>query len=610
MEKNLPAAGHEKNNHANCTLVSRSDTKGFITYANDALVEASGYAREELNGKHFNTLYHPDMPPALLDDMKLVLKQGLPWHGIVKSLRKDGGYFWSEARVVPMRKNGETIGYMSVSNKLGENLSPADVARAETAFQHSTKNCSGWKKLLSVKNGMALGIVFVTLMMIAGGVLGISGLKLSNHAMRALYYEEMEPVRAIGRINFLMADNRAQVALALHHNPERSHGESDHSLSMHLAVIEKNRKEIDNLWDSYSKLPRSGAERQLSDEYWLARGRYVEEGLKPAKAALEQGDYQAAESLLLKNVNPLYREANRKVESLLTHLSSKAESNFLSVAERNENISAIATVGVAFGILAVMLSGFFFFRGTVAPLEEAINALERITEGNLSDTVNSSGYGEPGRVMAAVAVMQINLKVMMDEIRQSSHSIHEQCHHLNHTMMNLAEHSEEQHDRVYQTLDSITRSSNELSKLARDAEAVVHVAENSENLIEAILAEHFPDEHSQAAPPESEGGALPGDREQNTAESTADATEKDSMPVKHIVPNAVILGNREVTQMSRELYVAARVEAFSLEEGASQMNQVASLIVENREEVQGAWATSQRLEKTANELDKLVKYFE
>jgi methyl-accepting chemotaxis protein len=69
-------------------------------------------------------------------------------------------------------------------------------------------------------------------------------------------------------------------------------------------------------------------------------------------------------------------------------------------------------------------------------------------------------------------------------------------------------------------------------------------------------------------------------------------------------------GNRELTKMSQELAGAARIEAFSAEETASQMNQVAALIVENRGEVQGAWAASQQLEQAAQELDKLVKNFE
>jgi methyl-accepting chemotaxis protein len=53
-----------------------------------------------------------------------------------------------------------------------------------------------------------------------------------------------------------------------------------------------------------------------------------------------------------------------------------------------------------------------------------------------------------------------------------------------------------------------------------------------------------------------------------------------------------------------------RLEAFSLGDTVAQMNQVAMLIVENRGEVQEAWAASQQLERTAGELDKLVKYFD
>jgi methyl-accepting chemotaxis protein len=62
--------------------------------------------------------------------------------------------------------------------------------------------------------------------------------------------------------------------------------------------------------------------------------------------------------------------------------------------------------------------------------------------------------------------------------------------------------------------------------------------------------------------------------------------------------------------LAQEVACAARMQAFAVDDVAAQLKQIAALIVQNREEVQGAWAASQQLEQTARELDKLVKYFE
>ncbi|HWJ94829.1 MAG TPA: PAS domain-containing protein, partial [Telluria sp.] len=280
MKKNFPITGQEKDFPDGLTLVSRTDTKGVITFANDAFVEVSGFAREELVGASHNLVRHPDVPAAIFEDMWATLKKGLPWRGLVKNRCKNGDHYWVDAQVVPVRKNGATIGYMSVRSKPAREA----IAKAEADYREAERSGRvqrqdgqrGWKKCLSVKNGVTLGIVFVTLMMIAGGILGITGLTLSSSAMRGLYYGQMAPVQAIGRINFLMADNRARIVLAVR---EQSAGpDAAASLAKHMAQLTRNRQEIDALWADYGKLARSGIERELAERYWQARTRYVEAG--------------------------------------------------------------------------------------------------------------------------------------------------------------------------------------------------------------------------------------------------------------------------------------------------------------------------------------------
>lgn len=582
MKKNLPVTDQEKFIPGDVRLVSRTDTKGVITFANDAFVEQSGYTREELVGSSHNIVRHPDVPSVIFRDMWSTLERGLPWRGLVKNRCKSGDHYWVDAHVVPVRKNGETIGYMSVRTRPSrEAIRKAEALYAEaerTGRVPAQNNARGWKRFMSVKNGTAFGIVFVTLMMIAGGILGITGLTLSSNAMRDLYNEEMAPVQAIGRINFLMADNRARVALALRQHAGATEGTVSPAARQQMLLLTRNKDEIDALWADYSKLPRTSAERALADKYWNARVRYVESGLMPAKLALERGDYRGAAQILSSNIEPLYDEANNRAGDLLHFLSDNAKANAIKVAERNELICIVAVIGITAGCLIVLFAGVYFFRATVMPLQSAITALERIGEGNLSGDYDTSGLGEPGRVMTGVTVMQLHLKVMMDEIRQSSNSIREQCQRLNNTMMNLAQHSEEQHDRVYQTVDAAMMSCEGLGKLANDAETLMRLAE------EMCGAMGMPQQKAD------EGGALPAEAE--------------------VSVNADSGKLAELAQMARDLGAAVRIEAFSMGDTVAQMNQVAMLIVDNRGEVQGAWAASQRLEQTASELDKLVQYFE
>ncbi len=75
-------------------IVSSTDLKGIITYANRKFCEIAGYCKEELVGSNHNMIRHPDMPRAAFEELWSTLHAGKEWEGIVKNLRKDGMYYW------------------------------------------------------------------------------------------------------------------------------------------------------------------------------------------------------------------------------------------------------------------------------------------------------------------------------------------------------------------------------------------------------------------------------------------------------------------------------------------------------------------------------------
>ena len=96
-------------------IISQTDLKGIITYANRKFCEISNYPAAELMGQPHNIVRHPDMPKAIFAKMWQTIQSGQVWNGTIKNLRKDGRYYWVETEILPIRDaNQEVTGYITV----------------------------------------------------------------------------------------------------------------------------------------------------------------------------------------------------------------------------------------------------------------------------------------------------------------------------------------------------------------------------------------------------------------------------------------------------------------------------------------------------------------
>ena len=95
-------------------IVSRTDLKGIITFANDTFAQISAYEIDELIGKSHNIVRHPDMPKVIFKDLWKSLEETGKWSGFVKNLRKDFGFYWVYAEISGVYKNGKLVEYKSI----------------------------------------------------------------------------------------------------------------------------------------------------------------------------------------------------------------------------------------------------------------------------------------------------------------------------------------------------------------------------------------------------------------------------------------------------------------------------------------------------------------
>ena len=173
MKTNLPITQTEARIPKGRYIVSRTDLKGITTYVNDTFIAVSGFSREELIGKNHNVVRHPDMLPGAFQWLWDTIQQGRPWRGIVKNRCKSGDFYWVDALVVQVLKDGKAIGYMSVRKE----PSREQVASAEAFYQKlkdgkaSLPKIPFWKRISLKAKFHGLVSLLLGLQLVATGVL-------------------------------------------------------------------------------------------------------------------------------------------------------------------------------------------------------------------------------------------------------------------------------------------------------------------------------------------------------------------------------------------------------------------------------------------------------
>lgn len=100
-------------------LTSSTNEKGAITQTSKAFCKISGYSKEELLGKNHRLIRHEDMPKELFKELWETISSGKIWKGEIKNKRKDGSFYWVEAKISPIFNNKmEITGYTSIRHDI------------------------------------------------------------------------------------------------------------------------------------------------------------------------------------------------------------------------------------------------------------------------------------------------------------------------------------------------------------------------------------------------------------------------------------------------------------------------------------------------------------
>jgi len=425
MRNNQPVTQREVELKEDDFLISRTDTKGRITYANPAFIKISGFSQEELLGSPHNLVRHPDMPVEAFANMWETLKAGESWAGLVKNRRKDGDHYWVHASVTPIIEDGELVGYASLRVKAErEAIEEAERSYAlirEGRGKHLTLDRGRLRRrgvvsrlrqinLRSMRSRLTTMIVVSVLLLVASSGLGLFSLNVAGERLNEINQDGLEDVARLQRIEQLMTQGRDRL------DGPVSNPMSADVASLKVAVGELVTK-LEGAWGDFvgDSANLSATEQTFADGLDV----YIDDGLNAAIAALDSGDFYKAYVAF----NEVLRPKGDELSTTINDLVAEKQANAASIAELAEadqqQMVFILGALLAVGLLLLGLLGMLTIRALVKPLLESMQFTQQIAAGNLAANMPAHRDDEAGRLIVALNTMRKSLGTIINDVNGS-----------------------------------------------------------------------------------------------------------------------------------------------------------------------------------------------
>lgn len=124
-------------------MVVCTNPQGVVVYVNKAFVASTGYAREDVVGRHLSTFTAGQHPLAIQPETLDALALGQSWRGDVRAVRKNGDGYWQSCRFLPMaNESGTSTGILALLEDITERKQVEDAFKERLAFEELLSDLS------------------------------------------------------------------------------------------------------------------------------------------------------------------------------------------------------------------------------------------------------------------------------------------------------------------------------------------------------------------------------------------------------------------------------------------------------------------------------------
>jgi methyl-accepting chemotaxis protein len=305
----------------------------------------------------------------------------------------------------------------------------------------------------------------------AVGALGYYNTQTAVSLLEGMSLRDSRQQAMIGNIMLGMETNRSQLLQALQHNPATEYAKlHDHPLTVHFKQIADNTAALEAGRDAFSASLRTPQAKELVRAWYEQSNGLGIDDIRNATRALEAGQWDEAERILITRVNPGYKKGQPAYQALQGLFEQRSRAN-AALAHREIDLHNMAMLAaIIVGCLACIGAAVFLARRILRPLGEAVAIARKVAQGDLSGNIQSDARNEFGQLLSALRDMNASLANIVGEVRGDAETIAAASSQITAASMDLSGRTEQQAGTLEETAASVEELSSTVKQNAGNAQ--------------------------------------------------------------------------------------------------------------------------------------------
>lgn len=245
---------------------------------------------------------------------------------------------------------------------------------------------------LKISTRLTIMAAALIVLMFVVGFIGIRGMNLTNMSLKGVYEDRTVALAQLNEVQRLILSNRVAINRAVALNDSKAFD----NLS---AAVAKNRDDITTIWKAYAATKLTPEEAQLVKVFESSRDKFVTEFITPAVAALSAYDTIKATQLIVEREEALFNPVRDSLARLTQIQVDEAKSEYEA---SQASFTTTRMVGIGLFIVASVfgaLLGWSLIRGINRSLNQAMEAVTAVSQGDLSRAIRSEGKDEVAQLV-------------------------------------------------------------------------------------------------------------------------------------------------------------------------------------------------------------------